>query len=91
MNKKNFLNNALLHHLSIQSPNPEGLSKFYSYTIGMEQKAITHQKKSKWMCFGNDRRIIFSLGENIFLNLEDSGLNVTTSFSEATKILFLKY
>ena len=50
MTKKNFLNNALLHHLSIQSPNPEGLSKFYSYTIGMEQKAITHQKKSK-SCF----------------------------------------
>ena len=31
------------------------------------------------------------LGENIFLNLDDSGLNITTSFSEATKILFLKF
>mgnify|MGYP003315929414 CR=1 FL=1 len=68
MTKKNFLNNALLHHLSIQSPNPKGLSKFYSYTIGMEQKAITHQKKSKWMCFGNDRRLLFVEGEKKKLN-----------------------
>ena len=69
MTKKNFLNNALLHHLSIQSPNPEGLSKFYSETIGMEQKDITHKKKSKWMCFGNDRRIIFSFNINKFFNV----------------------
>ena len=38
MAKKNFLNNAFLHHLSIQSPNPEGLSRFYSETIGMNLK-----------------------------------------------------
>ena len=87
MTKKNFLNNALLHHLSIQSPNPEGLSKFYSYTIGMEQKAITHQKKSKWMCFGNDRRIIFSLGEKKKLDFAAFSLKGNNNLNDFKEIV----
>ena len=87
MTKKNFLNNALLHHLSLQSPNPEGLSKFYSYTIGMEKKAITHQKKSKWMCFGNDRRIIFSLGEKKKLDFAAFSLKDTNSLNDFKEIV----
>ena len=51
MTKKNFLNNAILHHLSIRSPNPEDLSKFYCDALGMEQKAISHQKKIKMDVF----------------------------------------
>ena len=91
MTKKNFLNNALLHHLSIQSPNPEGLSKFYSYTIGMEQKAITHQKKSKWMCFGNDRRIIFSLGEKKKLDFAAFSLKDYDSFNDLHRVQLYFY
>jgi len=62
MRLKNFLSNTFLHHLSVQSPDPEKLSIFYSNNIGMNVQKITHQKKTKWMCFGNDRRIIFTEG-----------------------------
>ena len=40
------------------------LAKFYSERLVMDYKKITHNGKTKWMCFGNDRRIIFSSGKN---------------------------
>ena len=89
MAKKNFLNNAFLHHLSIQSPNPEGLSRFYSETIGMNLKTIDHQQKSKWMCFGNDRRIIFSFGKKKCLDFAAFSLKDNYSLNEFKKILVL--
>ena len=63
MQQNNFLNNAFLHHLSIQCADPKSLSSFYSETLGMKSKQIHHQEKIKWLCFGNDRRIIFSPGK----------------------------
>ena len=59
MQQNNFLNNAFLHHLSIQCADPKSLSSFYSETLGMKSKQIHHQEKIKWLCYGNDRRIIF--------------------------------
>ena len=63
MQQNNFLNNAFLHHLSIQCADPKSLSSFYSETLGMKSKQIHHKEKIKWLCFGNDRRIIFSPGK----------------------------
>jgi len=64
MTTSNFHTNSFLHHLSIESPKPMELAKFYSETLGMDYKKITHNGKTKWMCFGNDRRVIFSSGKN---------------------------
>ena len=61
-------NHSFLHHLSIESPNPEHLASFYSNTLGMNFKKYIHQKKIIWMCFGNDRRLLFVEGEKKKLN-----------------------
>ena len=45
MQQNNFLNNAFLHHLSIQCADPKSLSSFYSETLGMKSKQIHHQEK----------------------------------------------
>jgi len=62
MTSSNFHTNSTLHHISIESHNPKELAQFYSETLGMDFKKITHEDTIKWMCFGNDRRLIFSTG-----------------------------
>ena len=61
-------NHSFLHHLSMESPNPEDLANFYSNTLGMNFKKYIHQNKTIWMCFGNDRRLLFVEGEKKKLN-----------------------
>ena len=80
MAKKNILNNVILHHLSLQSPNPENLCGFYSDTLGMDTKKISHQGEIKWMCFGNDRRIIFTNGNKKRLDFAAFSFKDQTSF-----------
>ena len=50
-----------LHHLEIQSKNPEKLSKFYANVMGMKINRISDQK---FICDGPERRIIITLGIN---------------------------
>ena len=47
MQQNNFLNNAFLHHLSIQCADPKSLSSFYSETLGMKSKANSSPRKNK--------------------------------------------
>ena len=104
MQQNNFLNNAFLHHLSIQCADPKSLSSFYSETLGMKSKQIHHQEKTKWLCFGNDRRIIFSPGkkknldfaafslkdENSLMNFKNILINNKVSISEYETPFFMK-
>jgi catechol-2,3-dioxygenase len=50
-----------LHHLAIQSKNPEKLAIFYSNIMDM---AIEKTNKNEYMCEGPSRKIIISKGEN---------------------------
>ena len=45
MQQNNFLNNAFLHHLSIQCADPKSLSSFYSETLGMNSANLSPGKK----------------------------------------------
>ena len=87
MQQNNFLNNAFLHHLSIQCADPKSLSSFYSETLGMKSKQIHHQEKSKWLCFGNDRRIIFSPGKKKNLDFAAFSLKDENSLINFKNIL----
>ena len=50
-----------LHHLEIQSTNPESLANFYSKI--MDMKIDKHSSK-KFVCEGPARKIIITLGAN---------------------------
>ena len=50
-----------LHHLEIQSSNPESLANFYSKIMDMK---INKLSPEKFLCDGPARKIIITLGEN---------------------------
>ena len=50
-----------LHHLEIQSSNPESLANFYSNIMDMK---IDKLSSKKFVCEGPARKIIITLGEN---------------------------
>ena len=50
-----------LHHLEIQSNNPDNLAKFYSTAMNMQINKITNQKI---ICNGPSRKIIITQGHN---------------------------
>ena len=54
-----------LHHLEIQSSNPERLSNFYSNIMDMK---IDKLSSDKFLCDGPSRKIIITLGKNKTLN-----------------------
>ena len=50
-----------LHHLAIQSQNPENLAVFYSDVMEMK---LQKSQKNNYICEGPSRKIIISKGEN---------------------------
>ena len=50
-----------LHHLAIQSQNPENLAVFYSDVMEMK---LQKRQKNNYICEGPSRKIIISKGEN---------------------------
>ena len=92
MTESNFFPNAFLHHLSIETPDPKALAQFYSDTLGMKTKEYIYNNITTWMCFGNDRRLIFVKGEKKKLNFagfscrDKSGLSIIRKKAKDEKI-----
>ena len=60
-----------LHHLEIQSSNPERLSNFYSNIMDMK---IDKLSSDKFLCDGPSRKIITTLGKNKTLSHQNQSL-----------------
>ena len=52
---------VFLHHIGIESKDPEKLARFYSKTMKMN---IILSKKNAWHCSGNNRLLIFLPGQS---------------------------
>ena len=52
---------VFLHHIGIESKNPEKIARFYSKTMKMN---IISSKKNAWHCLGPNRLLIFLEGES---------------------------
>ena len=52
---------AHLHHIEIESENPENLAKFYSKAMDMEFAKLSNDN---WNCFGSERRVLITRGKN---------------------------
>ena len=69
---------VFLHHIGIESNDPEKLARFYSKTMKMD---IISSKKNTWHCSGANRLLIFLQGESqklsfaAFACFEENDLN----------------
>ena len=52
---------AYLHHIAIESENPENLAKFYSSAMDMKSKQLSN---GCWTCVGAHRKLVISKGSN---------------------------
>ena len=68
-----------LHHLEIQSNNPDNLAKFYSTAMNMQINKITNQKI---ICNGPSRKIIITQGHNKTLSYAGMVCRKRRSFSK---------
>ena len=72
---------AYLHHIELQSSNPERLAKFYGSAMQMQ----VEKQGDVFICRGPQRRLIVSKGQDKKLMM-DEAFNVT--YPEGNKILF---
>ena len=52
---------AYLHHIAIESENPENLAKFYSSAMDMKSKQLSD---GCWTCVGARRKLVIFNGSN---------------------------